>query len=537
MKKNIICSFVLLAGLWSCGADTDMEQFTMNEPETLASYDYLKDYDVLKSYSSDVGVIIPLQSFMAKGMEYRIAVSNFAELLPDSLFSHGKCIKANGTVETTGINDVKEVANPLGIRLIAAPMIWHRQQNATYLNSQLSPNVIRPEGDDGGYCLKMTNNAMCSNISDAQVIHTFAKTPRVEPGISYKLKMMVRGTAEGTIQVRTYSSGKGSKFTPDVTVTKDWKKVEIINTMASGIKGLTSILFYVGNYVGTLYVDDIELVEWNDSRQKEVGKNLNTVNSNLDNAEQTAASIDIQANEQGTLEDVVCSALGEGYDPLATYIEKTDEEKQTIITAEMKRYISSVMEAGGDCVKDWFVVRDPLEPVTDDGSLFFWQQYLGDVDYAVTAFKEAAQHTDGRLYIEESELAKVGQLVSYVSSVEAKGARIDGIAIKIEVDVENVNIESIVQAFKSLGATGKYIRISDLIVRIGVTSDEVSETQLQQQAKLLSDILQAYYSNVPEAQRGGVILHQTLDSDQPLGLWDSNYQRKHAYGSVASELK
>ena len=195
------------------------------------------------------------------------------------------------------------------------------------------------------------------------------------------------------------------------------------------------------------------------------------MNTDLDNPEQTAASTAIHNDANASLEDVGCSALGEGYDPLATYIEKTDEEKQTILTDEMQRYIATVMTAGSAATSDWIVVKEPLTDVTDDASLFFWQQYLGSTDYAVTAFKEATQHTSGRLYIEESDLTKCAQLAAYVSTLEGKGAKVDGIAISIATDTETTDIETITQAFKSLAATGKHIRISDLQVGVGVTTD------------------------------------------------------------------
>ena len=60
--------------LTSC-ADSDMEQLSMQEPESLQAYDYLKAYDVLKAYSGHVGVAMDAQTFLEKGMEYRIAVT------------------------------------------------------------------------------------------------------------------------------------------------------------------------------------------------------------------------------------------------------------------------------------------------------------------------------------------------------------------------------------------------------------------------------------------------------------------------------
>ena len=542
MKKKTLWLLCAICGFSAC-ADTDMEQLTMQEPESVAAYDYLKDYDVLKAYSEHIGATMDAKAFLEKGMEYRIAVANFTELVPGSAFAHGQVVKANGNIDTTTIANVKAVAAQHDMALIGTPLVWHRQQNTTYLNTRISPNVIRPEGDDGGYCLKMTNTALSSNINDAQVIHTFVKTPQVEPGITYKLKMMIRGTAEGTIQVLTYSNGKGSRFAPNVDVTKEWTQVEMTNTMASGIKGLTSILFCLGQYLGTIYIDNIELVEWNTVSQKEIGRNLNTMNYDLDDAEQTAASITVQTDTNGSLEDVACSELGEGYDPQATYVEKTDEEKRIILTTELQRFIKGMTEAGKDAVSDWVVVKEPLASNTGDVTEFFWQDYLGSTEYAVLAFKEAKQSTSGKLYIEESgltdDLSKCAKLMEFVSAVERQGAKVDGIAVSIDVDTETTKTETVGQLFQQLAASGKLIRISDLQVNIadGVTTDETTEAQLRQQATLVGEILNAYMSNVPVTQRGGIILHQVLDNQKPLGIWNREYKRKHVYGSIVEQIK
>ena len=547
MRRNncLILSFLIFCILLLCSscADNDLEQLSMQEPETLAAYDYLKQYDVLKAYSDHIGVVMDAQTFLDKGMEYRIAVSNFNELIPTGTFSHARVVKANGSIDTTTIAEIKQLASRNNIRLLATPLISHKQQNTTYLNARLAPNVIRPEGDDGGYCLKMTNTALNTSVNDAQVAYTFAKTPQVEPGISYKLKMMVRGTAEGKIQVQTLSNGKGSRFSPDITVTKKWTKVETINTMASGIKGLTSILFCLGQYAGTLYIDDIEIVEWNATREREIGKNLNTVNSNLDDAEQTTASITVQTDEDNTLEDVGCSELGDGYDPLATYVEKTDAEKREILSAELERYVAGVIDASGTAVTDWVVVSDPLATVTEDATAFYWQDYLGQQAYAAQAFKTAAKHTSGKLYIGINGLtdnpALAQQLAAFILAVETDGARIDGIAVSIDANTETTSIADVQRLFIQLAATGKSIRVADLKVTVGddIESDDVTEQQLKQQATMIADILKAYSTEVPSSQRGGVTVHQMFDTSLPLGLWNTGFERKHAYGAVVEGIK
>lgn len=466
--------------------------------------------------------------WMDGGMAYRIAVANFTQLVPGTAFCHQNVVKASGAIDTTTIALLGEATQRHSMTMMSSPLVWHRYQNSTYLNARLSPNVIRPDGDDGGYCLQMTNTASSSAMTDAQVAYTFARTPQVEPGIKYKLTMMVRGTAEGTVQCATYSNGRGSRFTPNIAVTKEWKRVELTNTMATGIKGLTSVLFSMGQYVGTLYVDDIELYEV-DNKGNEVTDNLNTQNTHLDDAETTAGCTAIHADTHQTLEGVGVSALGDGYDPLATYVEKTDAEKQAILTEEMTRYLGSVMDVSSANTTDWLVVCEPLDDGTAEGA-FYWQDYLGREGYAVTAFREAAKHTSGKLYIGESGLAadaeKCRGLIAFIQQIESQGARVDGIAVNIVTDRADEN--DYAQMFQLLAGTGKLVKIGNL---------QVTAENQPRQAAVYTAILDAYASQVPTAQRGGIVQHQVLDSDQPWGLWTQDYSRKHAFGVVAEKLR
>lgn len=533
----MVCVMACLCGMASC-ADTEMVQLQMEEPQSLASTDYLKAYQVLKSYISPVAVNISPEALATGGMEYRIAIENFSELVPGYAFTHQRMIKANGSIDSTTILAVRNIVQQQGMSLVGGPLIWHEHQNATYLNSKLSPNIIRPEGDEGGYCVKMTNTAKSANYADEQVAFTFARTPQVEPGIKYKLKMMVRGTAEGQVQMATFANSRTSRFSPTVTITKDWTSVETITTMAAGIRGLSSILFNLGQYVGTLYADNIELYEV-DSKGNEVTDNLCSTNTGLDDAETTAGSMAVQTDINGSLEDVGISSLGEGFDPLAIYVEKTAEEKQSILTAEMQRYIAGTMTAGGSQTTDWIVVQNALDSVTDDASLFYWQSYLGEKTYAVDAFRIAAQQSgSARLFIGESSVAHVRALIDYVATLEAQGARVDGFALNIAAQLSDSVGTTFADAFAQLGATGKWVKISDLSVVLpdSVTTDNVTSEMLRQQASIYANILRAYAEHVPSAQRAGIVQHQIFDDDRPLGLWNRLYERKPAYGGFVDGI-
>ncbi|MDT0676544.1 endo-1,4-beta-xylanase [Autumnicola musiva] len=127
-------------------------------------------------------------------------------------------------------------------------------------------------------------------------------------------------------------------------------------------------------------------------------------------------------------------------------IEKTPEEKEEIITAEMERWISGMMNVAG-YVHAWDVVNEPM----DDGNPFelktgvgkelrtdhfCWQDYLGK-DYAVKAFKLAREYGDPEdlLFINdynlEYNLDKTRGIIDYVEYIEGQGATVDGIGTQM----------------------------------------------------------------------------------------------------------
>lgn len=141
MRYKYIYTLGIIAALSGC-ADNDMVQMNMTEPESVASRDYLRDYGVLKSYAPQVGVNISLDALNEKGMEYRIAMENFSEIVPADLFYHKSMVKANGTVDATKVNAAKDIVSKHDVQLVGGPLVWHSHQNVAYLNSLLAPNVI-----------------------------------------------------------------------------------------------------------------------------------------------------------------------------------------------------------------------------------------------------------------------------------------------------------------------------------------------------------------------------------------------------------
>jgi GH35 family endo-1,4-beta-xylanase len=97
--------------------------------------------------------------------------------------------------------------------------------------------------------------------------------------------------------------------------------------------------------------------------------------------------------------------------------------------------------------------------------------------------------------------------------------------------------------FKTMAATGKLVRITELDVSVGTTSP--STAQAAAQAAAYQMIIESYFENVPEAQQSAITLWTLSDNakehlywlkDDSPNLFDGNYDRKHAYKTVCDAL-
>jgi GH35 family endo-1,4-beta-xylanase len=235
------------------------------------------------------------------------------------------------------------------------------------------------------------------------------------------------------------------------------------------------------------------------------------------------------------------------------------EEQTARISAALESWISQMVSHYKDQVHAWDVVNEPM----DDGKPsalktgvgkanlasdeFYWQDYLGK-DYGVMAFKLARQYgnLDDKLFINdynlESSLAKCDGLIAYAQYIESQGVKIDGIGTQMHLSL-NSNRDNIVQMFQKLAQTGKLIKISELDIQVGTSSPSVE--QYAQQAELYQYVIDMYMQYIPESQRYGVTVWCVSDSSQEHEnwlpddapcLWDSKYNRKHAYKGFADGL-
>ena len=272
----------------------------------------------------------------------------------------------------------------------------------------------------------------------------------------------------------------------------------------------------------------------------------------------------------------------------------TPQEKKDTLTWAMDRWISGMMEACEGKVKAWDVVNEAISGGDPDAEgvyalqsmeiatrgktdaeiakikekNFFWQDYLGDLDYVRTAVKLAREYgpEDIKLFVNDYNLEyewhgndnkKLQSLIKWIERWEADGVtKIDGIGsqthISFQADPEKQQKqEKLIQdSFDRMAATGKLIRISELDMGYtdasgnAVKTDAMTEAMHKQMKDFYEFIVEEYFKRIPAAQRWGICQWCITDAPassgwrpgEPVGLWDQNYSRKHTYAGFADGL-
>ena len=278
----------------------------------------------------------------------------------------------------------------------------------------------------------------------------------------------------------------------------------------------------------------------------------------------------------------------------------TDEEKKKALTPVLQKWIYGMMEATEGKVKAWDVVNEALsgEDKDKDGKFelqsakrgnvsaddaknnFYWQDYLGDIEYVRTAvaaarkgFADAGGNPeDLKLFINDYNLesdwddnGKLRSLMQWIHDWEADGVtKIDGIGSQMHVSccmdpVEQKKREdAYVNMLNLMVSTGKLVRISELDMGlevpnldknskdpyIQVKTTDMTEEQHKAMRAYYEFIVKKYLEIVPKNQQWGICQWCATDSPAnsgwraglPTGLWDLDYYRKHTYGGFAAGL-
>ena len=268
----------------------------------------------------------------------------------------------------------------------------------------------------------------------------------------------------------------------------------------------------------------------------------------------------------------------------------TPDEKKEILTPVLQNWIYGMMEATEGKVKAWDVVNEaisgkdgsefyPLQSATrgtvsadDAKNNFYWQDYLGDIDYVRTAvaaarkgFADAGGNPEElKLFINDYNLEtayddnkKLKSLIHWIEEWEKDGVtKIDGIGSQMHVSCsmdpaeQKKREDAYVNMLNLMVASHKLVRISELDMGLEdkngnqIKTTDMTEEQHEKMRAYYEFIVKKYLEIVPENQQWGICQWCVTDSPAnsgwraglPVGLWDLDYYRKHTYGGFAAGL-
>ncbi len=231
-------------------------------------------------------------------------------------------------------------------------------------------------------------------------------------------------------------------------------------------------------------------------------------------------------------------------------VEKTPEEKEAIITAEMQKWIGAAVARGGEAVTSYNILSEPLADVVD-ANTFDWGAYMGETDYVRTAVQMARDTVSHNLNLyvsntfapEDDVVAKADQLIALVASFEDSKTVIDGYNILLNVKYSTdaatqlANETAISNMFKAFAATGKKVRISNF--RIGVAdAQSISADVRTAVAEYCAYILQSYLSQINPANQAGFSFAGLSGSgNEWLTPWNSSWNRTEMYEGIVNGLQ
>ena len=572
MKLTHFC--VLIATCMSTSVMAQ-EKFELGKPND-DNYRYLDEYKALKDYIDyskypnfklGIGTIVPDYLNDNDHLFRDLINKNFTETVAGNAMKMASCVNNNGDMNFTTVKNYVKAATEAGLSVYGHTLAWHSQQPVGWLTSLIADKPdptseqvytevaskdftkdktvgwtsdkptygfnITFDGTDG---MKVSTTKKCDNFWDVQFQ---AMTDiMLTANNSYKMTITLKGTNEGKLHSKLGDFTNNGALA-DIPFTKEWKDVEIDYTP---VMGNNFLLLQCGDFVGDIYIKSIKF---------------------------------------------------EGFQ--GKMIPMTQEEKKDALVDAMEKWIKGMMEACDGKVKAWDLVNEAISGGGDDGqgnyvlqsakqsnsgswdvggSNFYWQDYLGDLDYVREACRLARKYgpEDVKLFINDYNLEgtwdltkkdgvnaskKVWSIVNWIKKWEADGVtKIDGIGTQMHISYFensgslNTLKEAITGMFTVMANSGKLVRVSEMDMGYKdangntVTTDKLTEEQHKKMADFYEWIFKEYFRIVPAKQQWGICQWCPTDApefggwraNEPVGIWDINYYRKHVYAGFVRGL-
>jgi len=544
------------------------EIFELGKPDD-DNYRYLDEYKALKTYidyakypNFKLGAGTTVDDYLKKSTVYKITNANFNETVAGNAMKMASCVDGNGNMNFTRVKNYVNTATEAGLQVYGHTLAWHSQQPKGWLLRLLADKPDTADGEEVwttvaskdfrkdktvgwkseeatyGYKLSFdaTNglNIHCTkkNTNSWDVQFLAMTDILTQTGKTYKMTMTVKGSEAGNLHSKLGDWGNGEY--PDIPFSTEWQEIEV------SYKAAVESSFFMlqcGDFVGDIYIKDIKF---------------------------------------------------EGY--VGKTVPQTAQEMHDTLVYAMDLWIKGMMEACEGKVKGWDLVNEAISGGGNDGDgnyelqhsegyksgswdvggdAFYWQDYMGDLEYVRQACRLARKYgpDDIKLFINDYNLEsdwddnkKVKSLVGWIKKWESDGVtKIDGIGTQMHISCyEDDNImksikSHITKMFEVIAASGKLCRVSEMDMgyvrgsnRWGssIKTNQLTEAEHQKMADFYEWIIQEYLRIIPAEQQWGICQWCTTDAPtnsgwrggEPVGIWDLNYNRKHAYAGFVRGL-
>ena len=568
MKLIKLC--VLLTACLSTTA-LAQEKFELGKPND-DNYRYLDEYKALKDYidyskypNFKLGAGTTVPEYLQKSTVYNMTNKNFTETVAGNAMKMASCVDGNGNMNFETVKNYVKAATEAGLSVYGHTLAWHSQQPIGWLTklvgdkpdpsseqvyTEIASKDFRTnktvgwkseeatygysitfDGTDG---MKIHTTKKCENFWDVQFQ---AMTDiMLQAGTSYKMTITIRGTEAGTMHSKLgdFNTAYSDETCPNFAFTTEWKDVEVDY---KPVLDNNFLLLQCGDFVGDIFVKSIKF---------------------------------------------------EGYQ--GKMIPRTQEERHDALVEAMDKWIKGMMEACDGKVKAWDLVNEAIAGEGNDGEgnyilqssklsnsgswdvggdKFYWQDYMGDLDYVRQACRLARKYgpEDVKLFINDYNLEsdwddnkKVKSLVNWIKKWEADGVtKIDGIGTQMHISCyEDANLmksakDHITKMFEIIAASGKLCRVSEMDMGYvrgsnkwggSVKTDQLTESEHKKMADFYEWIFKEFFRIIPPAQQWGICQWCPTDAPansgwrggEPVGIWDLSYYRKHVYAGFVRGL-
>lgn len=571
MKQNImkvsmsLCVTFAVSALMSSCADRFDQSYEVGRPDKQEQYGYLDNYEPLKNYvdrskypNFKLGVGTTVSDYLKQELVYGLTNSNFDETVAGNAMKMASCVNEKGEMNFSSVTDYVSMATEAGLSVYGHTLAWHAQQPVKWLNSLLKDKEL--DIDPDALIETLISSYSYEDKPDGPFPHyPMGCEPPIQNGA---LHFVPTG---GWSQFFVVPGGNNQLDEGDYVFYVDMAA----NKAASGVQ-LTVQNGWGGDAQNFTAAIPVEAGRKTYKLPFPGLTGSPSKNYDVILKPQTAdATLDFYSLR-------VCKVVKLNSIPL------TDEEKKDTLTWAMGRWIKGMMEACDGKVKAWDVVNEAISGGNpdsegvyalqhstgseDDSNNFYWQDYLGDIDYVRTAVRLARQYgpEDIKLFINDYNLEsdwdqnrKLKSLIKWIERWEADGVtKIDGIGSQMHIScymnpqTQESKKNAIVEMLKLMAATGKLVRISELDMGLvdangnNVNTSDVTEEQHHAMADLYQFVVSKYLEIIPAAQQWGICQWAATDSPAnsgwrancPIGLWDLNYYRKHTYAGFADGL-